>query len=189
MNNEIWKDIKNYESFFQISNFGRVKSLERFSKQNVLIKEKILKQYKDNKGYKTITLRKNGKRSNGLSVHRLVALHFINNPQNKPEVNHIDGDKTNNHVDNLEWVTKSENHLHAHKTGLHNCYEGVKDNLKKGTEFTKKRVRCIETNEIFESAAAADRYLGFKSQNVSVVARGGNNQKTAGGYHWEYTKE
>lgn len=119
--NEIWKCITGYESMYQISNFGRVKSIERTCKTKGgglrPISEKILNLPYDKDGYRTAYLSKD---SNTIThkVHRLVAIAFIENKHNKPQVNHIDGNKSNNHVDNLEWVTNQENQLHAHDIGL-----------------------------------------------------------------------
>lgn len=120
---EIWKDIEGYEGYYQISNLGRVKS---FHKSKVGV---ILKQSTGTFGYIFIELNLRGCAKKFL-IHRLVAFSFLHNTQNKKEVNHIDGDKSNNHVSNLEWVTSSENQIHAFNTGLqkprpgqehHNC--------------------------------------------------------------------
>lgn len=105
---EIFKDIKGYEGAYQISNFGNVRSLKR----NIL-----LRQSPDRKGYLHIILYKNNKSKVG-RIHRLVAETFIPNPENKPQVNHKDGNKLNNCVNNLEWVTNSENQKHAFKLHL-----------------------------------------------------------------------
>ena len=105
---------------YQVSNYGNVKSLarqRRNSKGLYMQKEKLLSLTNTSTGYKKVELVKNGKKKS-YKVHRLVAMAFIDNPENKPEVNHIDGNKINNHVDNLEWVTSSENSIHAYKTGL-----------------------------------------------------------------------
>ena len=117
---EEWKDIEEYEGMYQVSNYGNVKSLarqRRNSKGVYMQKEKLLSLTNTSTGYKKVELVKNGKKKS-YKVHRLVAMAFIDNPENKPQVNHIDGNKTNNHVDNLEWVTSSENSIHAYKTGL-----------------------------------------------------------------------
>ena len=118
---EKWKDIKNF-SGYQVSNLGRVKSKEKFIKgYGTRIKhqkERILKSVPNHSGYHRLTLRANNKSFNA-SVHRLVAEAFIMNPFKKTEVNHIDGDKSNNCVSNLEWTTPSENQKHSYKTGLH----------------------------------------------------------------------
>lgn len=109
---EVWKDIKGYEGLYQISNLGRVKSLKRFNTNNANTKDRILKPSLDRKGYLHVVLCKNNKRYNK-TLHRLVAEAFIENPENKPQVNHIDEDKTNNRVSNLEWMTNKENRNHG----------------------------------------------------------------------------
>lgn len=117
---EEWKDIEGYEGLYQVSDQGNVKSLARKrnnSKGSYTQKERILKQSNTTTGYKKVELVKNGQKKS-LRVHRLVAQAFIPNPENKPEVNHIDGNKTNNFVSNLEWVTSSENTTHAYTAKL-----------------------------------------------------------------------
>lgn len=117
---EAWKDIEGYEGIYQISSFGRVKSLSRWRDtrggSGYITKEKIMSLKTSKSGYLTIGLRSGGKKF--YSVHRLVALHFISNKENKPTVNHIDSDKTNNAVSNLEWSTHSEQMQHAVKNDL-----------------------------------------------------------------------
>lgn len=112
--NEIWKDVIGYEDYFQISNLGRL-----FSKR----RNKILKCRVTKSGYEEIHTYVN-KKSVFFKIHRLVAIAFIDNPENKPEVNHIDCDKLNNKVDNLEWVTGSENVIHAYENNLINLPTG-----------------------------------------------------------------
>lgn len=106
---EQWKDIVGFEGIYQISSLGRIKSLP--GKDKSVRREKILKQ-KNKKGYFEVILWKNSKYSS-FRVHRLVATHFINNHDNKPEVNHIDGDRGNNRVENLQWCTSKENSYHS----------------------------------------------------------------------------
>jgi hypothetical protein len=121
MKKEIWKNVKGFESYYQISNFGRVKSLKRkWRRKTRIMKSSIQKDT----GYKSIQLFKNGG-SKFYRIHRLVALHFISNPENKPEVNHIDCNKLNNCYNNLEWVTPKENMKHALLNGIINCGEKV----------------------------------------------------------------
>lgn len=115
MEGEIWKDIQSYDGYYQISNLGRVKSLRRLiwnGFSNHLTKDKIRKLVVNNYGYTYVKISFN-KKSIKFSVHRLVALHFIDNPKNKLEVNHIDSIRLNNNVKNLEWVSKSENQCHS----------------------------------------------------------------------------
>ena len=112
---EVWKDIPEYEGLYQVSNLGNVKSLNRGVLQNGsirLLKGVILKKNKHRKGYQYIYLCKNGKTKFWL-VHRLVAFVFIENTNKKPCVNHIDGNKINNKIENLEWCTHKENTQHA----------------------------------------------------------------------------
>jgi hypothetical protein len=132
---EIWKNIENYEGY-QISNFGNVKSLSKKIKcKNGFrtTKEKILKLKKSKQGYLSIQLKNKG---NFFSVHRLVALAFIDNPENKPQVNHINGIKHDNRIDNLEWCNQSENQIHAYVNklqipSLHNRPNGENQGLSK----------------------------------------------------------
>ena len=114
---EIWKDIEGYENKYQISNLGNVKSLETWTGDKYIRREKILKNMVYGNGYYYVCLSKNGKVKK-YKVNRLVAQAFIPNPDNKPFTNHIDGDKLNNNVDNLEWCTQSENMKHASMIGL-----------------------------------------------------------------------
>lgn len=109
LNGEIWRDIAGYEGFYQVSNFGRVKSFKSGQ-------ERILKPTFRN-GYLRIKLCNAGKYSH-INIHRIVAQSFIPNINNKPQVNHIDGCKLNDHVSNLEWCTNSENRQHSYKLGL-----------------------------------------------------------------------
>ena len=97
---EIWKDIQDYESTYQVSNFGNIKGCNG------------LRKLDNSNGYSKLTLHLNSKKHK-FYAHRLVAIHFIPNPNNLPQVNHKDGDKFNNHIDNLEWVSRIENMCHA----------------------------------------------------------------------------
>lgn len=140
MEKEIWKPIKGYEDSYMISNHGRVESLTRkvkcFDKFNDrVIKGKILKYKKDNCGYMRITLSKNGIKKK-ISLHRLCASHFLDNPKKMKYVNHIDRDKTNNFYKNLEWCSHRENTTHAvdKTTTSSNCV-GVY--LKKGNRIKR----------------------------------------------------
>jgi len=132
--NEIWKDIKGYEGIYEVSNLGRVRSIPR---NGTINKTKILSPALIH-GYYSLCLRNKNKKMHRVS--RLVAQAFIPNPENKPEVNHIDGNKKNNVVCNLEWNTASENMLHAFKTGLHNL-EGERHPRSK---LTQDQVECIK---------------------------------------------
>lgn len=106
---EIWKPISFLENKYEVSNMGRI----RHSKT-----KRVRKLYKGKRGYLVFSCMINGKRKL-VNVHKCVAIEFIPNPNNLPQVNHIDGNKSNPRMDNLEWVTASENNLHARRTGLH----------------------------------------------------------------------
>lgn len=124
---EVWKDIPGYEGLYQVSNLGRVKSISFRNNQIVKQRDKILTQTKINSGYLTVGFHKDGKQKHCL-VHRLVAQAFIQNPENKETVNHINGDKHDNRAINLEWNTPKENTGHSIKTGLNKVC--IKNNIK-----------------------------------------------------------
>ena len=132
---EEWRDIKGYEGKYQVSNLGRVKSLKD-SKENY--REKILSNSTDKRGYSNVNLYKNGKR-NYFKVHRLVAEAFIPNPNNYPQVNHKDENKTNNCVSNLEWCT------HEYNINYGTRNKRVSEKMK-GIEFTEERKKKLSQN-------------------------------------------
>lgn len=120
---EVWKDIKGYKDLYKISNLGRIKSLERlveYDNKKYIKPERILKPIKVS-NYLGVQLSYKSKVQK-FYIHRLVCEHFQCNEENKPCVNHIDGNKYNNSIDNLEWVTHSENNIHSFKNGLRNDY-------------------------------------------------------------------
>lgn len=149
---ESWKDIPGWETLYQISNTGKVKSLYRYKKE--------LKQSTTEKGYKYVSLPLNGKWCNK-RVHVLVAIVFIPNPENKPFVNHKDGDKTNNNYWNLEWVTSSENTIHALTTGLKIPIKGQNH---ANSKLTDEKVILIR--KLYSETKTSFRKLG-KQFNVS----------------------
>lgn len=118
---EIWKDIENF-SKYQVSNLGNVKSKDRYTKAKdaeiIHRKEFLLKGFINKKGYKQVTLYDDNGKPKTLRVHKLVALTFIENENNLPQINHIDGNKLNNEVSNLEWISNYDNMQHAIKNGL-----------------------------------------------------------------------
>lgn len=135
---EIWKDIKGYEKLYQISNLGRVRSLNHIASKGVkdiMYKGKILKPFLDGKkNYLQVCLSKNNQKKKFL-IHRLVAETFIDNFEHKREVNHKDGNKQNNCVDNLEWVTSKENKKHAWENGY---YDTDRFKIRKSLKNSKK---------------------------------------------------
>lgn len=174
---EKWKDIQGYEGLYQVSNFGRVKSLERYKKNNLgsksLISKTILKQSISNKGYCRIHLCKDAHKK-AFSVHRLVADAFVPNPNNLTYVNHKDENKKNNRADNLEWCDCKYNINY----GTHN----KRISLTKGCAvqaFDKNGQLVME----FHSMCEAERQTGISQQNISNCISG--KRKTAGGYVWK----
>lgn len=138
------KYIENYENLYSVTKNGRVYSH---------IRNKFLKLQEDKNGYHCIGLWKN-KKYKRLQVHRIVAKTFIKNNQNRPCINHINGIKTDNRVENLEWCTFSENNIHAYKTGLL-CRKGENHNLSK---LTNEQAMYIYKNKTYNNKALADRF-------------------------------
>ncbi len=192
---EIWKDIEGYEGLYEISNLGNVKSLARTwnfrdygngKKQVIKSKEKILKTSISNSGYVLVGLSKNNKNSLK-AVHRLVAKAFITNPTNKPQVNHIDGNKLNNRVDNLEWCTNRENQIYAWRNGLQNAYwkgKFGKDHIqsKKVKQYDKNR----KLIKVWDSVSEASIALNIGKTSISRCCLHYKYRHTAGGFIWEY---
>ena len=181
---EQWKPIKDFENY-EVSNMGNVRSLNyRYTRA-----AKKLRLRKQRDGYLYVKLYKNGKQYNK-NVHRLVTTTFIPNPQGKKEVNHIDGDKTNNRVSNLEWVTAKENQQHAWESGLHVITEETK---KKMSEAHKKQVICVTTGEKFDCIRDAQEKYNVANSNISACCKG--KLKSAGKLPtgerliWKYVEE
>lgn len=189
-NSEIWKPVVGYDGVYEISSFGRVRSLERVVNNNHLVKERILKGRKNRCGYKQVTLyNKDGAKT--FKVSRLVAIAFIPNPNNKPCVDHINTDRTNNRVENLRWCTHKENsnnpltlnHIprgdkHP-KAGL-GKYGKLNGHSIPIMQYTKDGIFIKE----WESSLQVQREIGIWGSNITKCCKGG--YKSTGGYVWKY---
>lgn len=192
---EIWKDIPNYEGIYKISNFGRIKSLSRLIRKsnkngNIISKNIILKPRIDKDGYLVSSLNKNGKYST-IKVHRIVAQSFIPNPDNKPNVNHKNGIKTDNRVSELEWNTISENQKHRYNSlkqnGVNKGRLGIKNKLSKKVIQYTLDLKYIRK---WDCISDIERELGFRASGIVQTCK--KKQSHCGGFIWMYdenTKE
>lgn len=196
---EIWKDIKNYEGLYEVSNKGRVKRLERVTTDNngkeYHLKEKILKEHLNSYGYLTVNLY-NHKDGGGkqLRIHRLVAEAFIPNPNNNPQVNHKDEIKTNNCVENLEWMTCKENNNYG--TRNERAIKAMKDTYKHNRETICKAISKAVSKPVAQYTKDGELIKVCSSiseagcqlclSNISAVAKG--KRKTCGGFVWRYVE-
>lgn len=175
---EEWREVRGvgeYAGLYEVSNLGRIRTIATGRIRSLTV---------SNRGYLTVLFKRrgNGKR---FYVHRLVANAFIPNPNNKRTVNHIDGNKQNNNVDNLEWATYEENISHSWKTGLRSL---TKEQREAVSRIRSKPVLRIDprTNEVceFKSATEAARCVDGDQSNISACCR--NKLKTAYGYFWKF---
>lgn len=188
---EIWKDIKDYEGLYQISSFGRYRSCDRYIIYNnnrwggtskVFLYGKIMKHSKNNSGYCTICLHKDNKPKTFL-LHRVVAQAFIPNPNNLPEVNHKDENKENNNVDNLQWCTRVFNNNYG-KLNKDGRRKSRKHRMKKVAQYTIDG-KLIAT---YDGLRVAKEQTGINNLGIARCCEG--ILKTSGGYVWKYvTKE
>ena len=171
---EIWKPIAGYEEYYEASSLGRIKRLAgwrngRWGK--IHVEEKLLTPHDCGRGYCQVKLCVNGVRSQP-SLHRLIAETFIPNPYNLPQINHKDGNKLNNCIDNLEWCTCAENAQHRSRV------------LKKWVGRPKKPVRCIDSGVVYESSHHASRALHIAQGCIFGNCQG--NTSHAGGLRFEF---
>ena len=182
---EIWKPISGYEGFYEVSNLGRIRSLERIVEcsdgRKRKIKDRTLKGSSYSGGYSGVTLHKDGC-AKFVNIHRIVAEAFVPNPLEKEEVNHKDENPSNNHASNLEWVTCKENINYGTRT------ERARKAI---VEAQGRAVRQLsidgELVAEYESLSAACNATGTHVSNITKCAKG--VYKTAGGYIWKYKNE
>lgn len=186
---EVWKDIKNYEGLYQISDYGRVKSLERPNGNNQYNRESIMRVSITKTGYSFVVLHKLNK-CKTFFIHRLVALHFLDNPKNKPLVLHKKAisDGGSNNIDNLYWGTQKEN-MEDRKRDNH-FQVSASNRIRISKRFSKKvnqydlKGNFIKT---WDSAFDMERHLGILNNHIGSCCKG--KRKTAGGYIWKYAEE
>lgn len=197
---EIWKPIKGWEGFYEISNFGRIKSLERwyYSKggRHIHINERILKACCDSKGYPFVLLSKDNKAQTNY-IHRLVAEHFIPNPNNKPEIDHIDTNPLNFSIENLRWCTRKENCnnpttiknriISVNKEGVQE--RKIQSHIKSNSKVAPKKTYMYDIGnhliKEFNSISDAARYVNGCASAICVVIDKTN--RSSYGYKW-YSK-
>lgn len=175
--NEIWKSINDFEELYQVSNKGRIRNASK----------KILKTALNHNGYVTVYLSKHSKKY-VKRVHRLVAEAFIANPDNKVQVNHIDGNKQNNNILNLEWCDASENIRHAYKNNL---FEKQREMAKKklSEHATAREVNQIDLNGNFIKKWGCIKEAGIffgRERPTAIVSCCKGRLNTAYGFKWEY---
>lgn len=173
---EIWKAIPGYEGYYEASTLGRIRSIARIAKGRwgySYRSSHVLSQNNVHDGYCQVKFSINGKKTQPL-VHRLVATTFIANPYNLPQVNHKDGNPMNNHVDNLEWCTASENSVHRCRV------------LHREVGRAKKKVICLDTGIIYKSSHHAARDLQISQGSIFSVCQG--KWETAGGYKFAFAE-
>lgn len=182
-----WKPVIGFEGLYEVSNLGEVRGMVRSGCTG-----EILRGFIDKGGYKVVTLYNHQKHKH-MKVHRIVAMAFIENNEHKRTVNHIDGNKLNNRVENLEWATHSENHRHAYRTGLKKPTEkqrkAASETGKRTCETNrpKRPVYLFDNNgskKWFESAHEGARFVGGQASAIIRVCKG--KQATHKGYRWEY---
>ena len=185
---EVWKPISEYDGFYEVSNTGKVRSVDHIRKSgrsDYLMKGRELKQIFGSSGYLQVSLSKLGK-TKIIMVHRLVAKTFV---ENKSEdciaVNHKDGNKTNNHASNLEWVTYSENQKHAYKNGLNRWVEGKGRPSKPVVKIDLNSGKVLETYPSMGSAARANG-SGYISP-IKECCEG--KTKSSYGFKWLYLND
>jgi len=186
MRTEIWSFIEEFGCDYEVSTLGRIRSLDRIVVTSTGVKinvsGKIISQQTNRGGYLQCKIKVDG-RQKTICTHRLIAKAFIPNPENKREVNHIDGDKTNNNVDNLEWCTPSENIKHSYDIGIRvQNFKG-----KFGSEHNRSKAVVQYDMNMNRIAIFGSMREAFRETNIRHIWESCNNLCShAGGYKWEY---
>ncbi len=178
---ELWKPVNGYERLYEVGNLGNVRSLEKqiMTGKNFLrtYEAKTLSPAISNKGYKRVLLCKNGITKN-FSVHRIVALNFIEGYSKELQINHINGIKTDNRAVNLEWVTSKQNTIHAHKNGLVKGYKRTDAHKKLLSDSKKglnhpfsKPVIDLNTGVFYNNITDASKILGISASTLSLILK------------------
>jgi len=178
---EVWKDVVGYEGRYQISNAGALKSLSYHGHKRVKIRKPVCR-----KGYMVFQVHNEHGRKN-IFAHRLVALHFIPNPHNKPFVNHIDGNKANNHYTNLEWCTQSENAQHAYAIGLINPYNANRILATRAAIIKAVDQYAIYGNFIMKHSSVTEAAENTKVSGNSISACCLGNNQTSGRFVFRFS--
>lgn len=202
---EIWKPVVGYEGLYEVSNFGRVRSLQR----TIIQKDGIIITYKgrfkkiriNSYGYPCVTLCKNEK-SKQYSLHRILAKAFIPNPENKPEIDHINTNRADYRLENLRWVTHAENmrnplsqqNIQSNSKTHEALRKSIKTKIERKRKTAPKRVYQFSIDGEFiaeyESAREASKVTGLTAMTIAEVSRGGlRGRQSCGGYLWSRSKD
>jgi hypothetical protein len=190
---EQWKPVLGFEDSYMVSNLGRIKSMYRQSRKpglknnpSVMLRPKIMKQNIQPTGYRIVQLSKSG-RVKGLPVHRIIAMAFIPNPDNKPFINHIDANPSNNDLSNLEWCTQSENIQHAYNIGTKVPPSGGPKKFGKDNHVSRPVLQYSLSGEFireWECVSQIQTTHNFNRPNICKCCKGKIN--SAYGFVWKY---